>query len=237
MAGPTYFNTPARAIEYAMRHAGLLAEGVEPTSEQLARYSNTLNDLINLWMVKDGLKLWTWTDQSVTLTASDGSYTIMSGGDVSVTKPWKVVDAYYLDSSGGWRPVTLMSWTDWLPVSQNTDTGSITRIFVEKLTDRLVVHTNLIPDSTEAAGTLHLIIQQQITNFTGLTDTLNFSAPWFMALQWGLADQICTGQPPLIMQRCESKAEYYYSILSNADVEDVPTSFYPEGCGVPGRFV
>jgi hypothetical protein len=81
---------------------------------------------------------------------------------------------------------------------------------------------------TAATDVLHLVTQYQVTNFTGLTDTINFPNEWFMALRWGLADDISSGQPAAIMQRCMMKAEAYRIALENWDVEDASTMFQPD---------
>ena len=59
-----------------------------------------------------------------------------------------------------------------------------------------------------------------------------------MALRWALADDSATGQPALIMDRCERKAHEYRRLLEDWDVEDVPTRFQPshEGGGYRSRF-
>ena len=84
------------------------------------------------------------------------------------------------------------------------------------------------PDATAATGTGHLIIQQQVTIFTNLTDTISFPEEWRMALRWGLADDICTGQPQATMDRCEKRAGTYRTMLEDWDVEDAATSFAPD---------
>ena len=46
-----------------------------------------------------------------------------------------------------------------------------------------------------------------------------------MALRWALADDISTGQPEAIMNRCKANALTYLEALENWDVEDVSTQF------------
>ena len=86
----------------------------------------------------------------------------------------------------------------------------------------------LVPDATAAAGTAHLLIPQQITNFTGVTDTMNFPQEWFIGLRWMLADELAVGQPEAIMQRCEQRANMYRKMLEDWDVEDTATTFQPD---------
>ena len=51
---------------------------------------------------------------------------------------------------------------------------------------------------------------------------------WFIALRWALSDDLSTGQPISVQQRCKEKAAYYLAELENWDVEDAPTSFQPD---------
>ena len=221
------FGTPDRCIRYALADAGLLQEGDDPTSEQFANCTNRLNDIINLCQAT-GLKLWTQNDQSVTLVASQATYTLKPSGSVNITKPMRVLQAFFLDSSNNRRPLVVLSRDEYTRLSKVTQTGEINSYFVDKLATQLSVIFWLTPDATAATGTAHLILQSQITNFTGITDELNFPQEWFMYLRWALADDICTGQPQAIMDRCAMKAGIYKAILEDWDVEDASTSFAPD---------
>lgn len=220
------FPTPDRLIRYAMLDAGLLQQGDEPNSDQYAEYTNRLNDLINL-LGTQGLKLWTYIDQSITLVSGTQSYTLGPSGSILTVKPLRAIQGYYLDSSSVRRPIYPLSWDEWLRLSNVTQTGPISQYFVDKQVANLVVYFWLTPDATAALGTAHLLVPRQITNFTGLTDTMNFPQEWFMGLRWLLADDICTGQPPAIMARCAERAQAYRVALEDWDVEDASTQIQP----------
>ena len=111
------YGTAARIIEYGMLDAGLLQDGQKPNSDQVAKNMNRLNDIITFWQSK-GIKLWTWLDQSVTLVAGQATYTFMPGGSISMTKPARVISAYYLDSSGNKVPLTSLSWDEYSRLSR-----------------------------------------------------------------------------------------------------------------------
>lgn len=223
------FATPDRAIRYAMIDAGLLQTGDEPTSDQYAEYGNRLNDLINLWGTQ-GLKLWTYLDQSITLVAGTNSYTLGPGGSIITTKPLRAIQGYYLDNStpGNRRPLFPLSWQEWLTLSTTAATGAVSQYFIDKQLANLVAYFWLTPDAEAATGTAHLLIPRQLTNFTGITDTMNFPQEWFMALRWGLADDICTGQPPDTVARCAQRATAFRTVLEDWDVEDADTKFQPD---------
>jgi hypothetical protein len=233
MTSPIAFNTPARLIEYAMKDAGLLQQGDLPNSDQYAEYGNRLLDVINLWQTQ-GLKLWLQRDLSVPLVANQGTYSFMPGGDINMTKPLRVIQAYYLDASGNQRPLTPMSRDDYSRVSNKFQTGAVNSFFADKQQLSLTISLWNVPDAVAATGTFHPVLQYQVTNFVNLYEGVEFPQEWFMGLRWGLADDICTGQPQAIMDRCMGRALTFRQMLEDWDVEDASTSFSPDVRGNSG---
>ena len=228
MTSPANFSTPYRIVTNAYQDAGLVRAGTNLNSDQLANGMMRLTDLINMWQTT-GLKLWTQVDQSITLVAGQQTYTFGPSGTINMAKPLRALQGYYLDSTGdNRRPIYPLAWNDWLNLSIITSQGQINSYFVDKQLSLLSVKFWLIPDAEAATGTAHLLLQQQVTNFTGLTDTIDFPVEWLMALRWGLADDLSTGQPDSIQQKCKGNATMYRSALDDWDVEDAPTSFQPD---------
>jgi hypothetical protein len=217
-------NTPISIIQDAYLEAKLISQGESVDGEQIVNGMRKLTGLINLWQTQ-GIKLWLNVDLPITLVAGTGTYTLGLTGTVSMVKPPRVIDAYYRDSNGIRRPLTPLAWTDYIRLSQITTTGAINSYFVDKQAELLSVFFWLVPDATAATGTAHLLLQEQVTNFISLTETMNFPIEWRIALMWGLADEICGGQPQAIMDRCQQRAQTYREALENWDVEDVPVRF------------
>jgi len=227
-------NTPIAIIQDSYFDAGLIQEGDSLNPEQIVNGMRKLTDLVNLWQTQ-GLKLWLNVDTSITLTAGTGTYDLgptADGGTVDMTKPLRVIEAYYLDSTGIRRPLIALSWDDYIKLSQINQTGALNSYFVNKKQLVLSVFFWLIPDATAATGTAHLLLQTQVTNFISVTETMNFPIEWRIALRWGLADEICTGQPQAIMDRCQQRAQAYRTMLEDWDVEDASTSFAPDARGL-----
>ncbi len=220
-------NTPAAIIGDAYFDAGLLQEGQSPNGEQIVSGMRRLTDLINVEQTQ-GIKLWLNVDTLVPLVAGQGTYTFSPSGTVVMPKPPRAVDAYYADSTGIRRPLIPLSWNEYIRLSQINQIGAINSYFVDKQQLALSVFFWLIPDATAATGTGHLLLQTQVTNFTNVTETMNFPLEWRMFLRWGLADEISTGQPQAIMDRCQQRALYYKDLLEGWDVEDAPTRFTPD---------
>lgn len=227
MTSPTTLYTAQRVISLAYQDAGLIQDGDEPNSEQYAKALLRVTDLVNMWQTQ-GLKLWLNYDLSVTLTAGVGTYTMGSTGSIVMTKPLRAIQGYYLDANNIRRPLVVLSREEYTRLSTPTQTGQINSYFVDKQQNLLSVSFWLVPDATAATGTAHLIIQQQVTGPVALTSDMGFPIEWYMALRWGLADELATGQPQSIMARCEQKAMAYRQALEDWDVEDASTTFTPD---------
>ena len=230
-------NTPLSVINDAYFDAGLTQEGQTPNSEQIVTGMRKLTDLVNLWQTQ-GLKLWLNVDTTVTLVAGRGTYVLGPGSTtgIDMTKPLRVLEAYYRDVNAIRRPLTSMAWNDYVRLSQITQLGQLNSYFVDKQQTALSVFFWLIPDATAATGTAHLLLQTQVVNFITVTETLNFPVEWRIALRWGLADELATGQPQAIMDRCQQRATMYRTMLEDWDVEDSPTRFAPDSRALQRAF-
>lgn len=228
MTVPASLNTADRAIRLGMTDAGLLAEGDDPSSEQLAVGLGRLNDIANFWQTQ-GVRLWLETDLSITLIAGQSTYTFGPAGTVNMTRPTRVKDAgYYLDANNNRRPLTLISRDEYNRLSNVVNTGPLNSYWADKQQTLLSIKFWMTPDAQAALGTAHVVIQQQVVNSVSLTDTMNFPLEWFIALRWAYAEEICTGQPSAVVNRCTGKAAYYKQLLDDWDVEDGSTRFQPD---------
>jgi hypothetical protein len=230
MTAPT-INTGAWVIYYAMKDAGLLGRGQTPTTEDYEDGLARLNEMVNMWQTQ-GLKLFLNQDLPVVLTAGVGTYTLGPAGSTVMAKPTRVVDAYYSDQNGIRRPLIPLSWAEYIRLSQITQTGAVNSYFVDKQATQLSIALWLVPDATAALGRAHFLIQAQVPTFTTIATSSSFPAEWAIALRWGLADEICSGQPQAIMDRCERRAKSYRDALEDWDVEDAATRFAPDSRSV-----
>lgn len=230
MTTPLTQYTAGRVITYAYRDCGLVQEGSTPNSEQYTRAWMLLQDMINLW-VTQGIKLFLTSDLPVPLVQGQNLYTLGPGGSVNMVRPLQVVEAYYMDQNGIQRPLIPLAWDDWIRLSQVNQQGCVNSYFVDKQNALFNVWFWETPDANAALGTAHLIIRNQVTGPVFLTDAVGFPPEWYIALRWGLADELSTGQPARIVSRCETKAAMYRKALEDFDVEDTPTFFVPDSRG------
>ena len=235
MTAPANFGTANRIIRMAMEDAGLLQDGDDPTSGQYAKNLQRLNDMVNLWQTQ-GLKLFLWQDIAIVLVAGTALYTLGPLGTVVMVKPLRVLQAYHLSSSNNKTPLTPLSWEEYLRLSNTTQSGSVQQYFADKQKDLLRVSLINNPDAAAATGTLHLLVETQATQLINLTDAIVFPPEWFIALRWGLADELSTGQPASIVARCQQKATMFREALEDWDVEDTSVYFAADVQGAHNNF-
>lgn len=219
--------TPIYVITKAMKDAGLLRKGSTANSYDITDGLERLNELV-LYASTKGLKLWLNQLLTVPLQVGKQTYTLMPSGDISITKPSRIIEGYFLDSTQNQRPLISLSWDDWNKLSNKTQMGQINSYFQDKQSSVINLSFWLTPDVTAVTGTCVMLIQQQQPTSTNLETGMVFPPEWGMWLHWALADQIATGQPQSIMDRCEKRAMQTFEDLNNWDVEDASTSFAPD---------
>lgn len=228
--GTSVSNTAYGIINDAMVDAGLLQAGIRANSEQLANYLRRLNDIVNLWQTY-GLKLFLQQEVPLTLVEGTGLYqfgpTVTTPPGVVMPKPSRVLQAYVLIANTNVRrPLVCLSVDEWERLGQvDGNEGAINSYMVRKFATYLEVDLWLIPDATEALNTVVFLMQVQVTGPIFLSDSTSFPQEWRIALRWALAEDICTGQPQAIVDRCAKNAQMYREQLEGWDVEDAPTYF------------
>ena len=221
MALPDYFHTAERIIRQALRDAGRLQFGSDPTPEQYEDARDRLADMVHFFQTQ-GIKLWLNYKRTITLEVSTASYNLSSPRELRVLGGW------YVRTDGHRLPLDPGSWQGYNALGDLTQEGQPVTYFVDKQQERGVVYFWPVPDSSAVAnGSVELLVQTQVTAPVELDDELNFPIEWYLALRWGLADDLASGQSVQIMERCERKAKEFREKLEDWDVEDAPTQFTP----------
>jgi len=175
----------------------------------------------------------------ITPVSGTSLYTLGPGGSLITGKPTRVLEAWRVQSDGSRVPLNSLSWNQYYRLGNLTESGVTNSYFVDKQPSNLLVRFWPVPDALTAASTFQLLIQAQATTPTELDETISFPVEWYLALRWGLADELASGQPAVIMDRCAGKAAAYRQALEDWDVEDTSTIFQrdPIASGLqPSRF-
>jgi hypothetical protein len=225
----------------AMVDAGKLGIGREPDGEHLATNMRRLNNYVN-YLQTQGAILWVQADLSIqapVLQVGVSSYSIGVGGVVTVpalspvAKPRRIIEAYFTDATPNAtrRPLAIVARNDWDTYSSTVQQGTIVAVYPDKQLNTIVCNLWQTPNAQAVTGQVHLICDLQIPNFSQLTDNMFFPVEWALTLEWGLADQISTGQPQEVVERCAGMSLKYETALLGWDQEDGSTTFQPDPRG------
>lgn len=178
----------------------------DATTISTVQYSNareTMNFLLSNWQAL-GLPIWCRKVTSKALTASDGQYSIGSGGDINVNHPLAITQAWLRDATNATypvdTPVRIIGQQEYYQLSSKSSTGRPNVLYYDRAyeaggNDEATavgqVYLWPLPDSTTATNcTLYLIYQRPLLDFTASTDTLDMPQEWYEAVRLNLARKI-----------------------------------------------
>ena len=236
MSVATYVVTRDQIILSALRKLTV----VEPSdtastidASVVTNCAQALNLMIKQWM-SEGIKLWTVQVYTLTLVASQTSYTIgPAGPDLVADKPLRLIQCVlrnnsvtpYIDI-----PMQVISKNEYMLLGSKFSTGFVNSVYLNPGLTSSVVQVFLTPDTNTATNyTLLMTVQRPLYDISSASDTPDFPNEWLNALVWGLADELAIeyGLPVNHRQELMLKAEKYRNQLMDWDVEYESTFFQP----------
>lgn len=175
-------------IKGALRLSGALAQGEEPTADQITEASEALNMMIKAWQA-DGMPLWAIKEYSMSLTAGTASYNIGLGQTINTVKPLKLVEVYRHDSVSNIDiPIRTITRQEYNALGNKTSQGAPIQVWYEPKNDYGVIKVYPTPDTySQTNYTLKLFYHRPFEDFDASTDTPDFPAEWYDSVKYGLA--------------------------------------------------
>jgi hypothetical protein len=186
-------STALDVIKQAMKIIGVLSPGEEPSSEEATDALDKLNGMLNV-MGYNPFLTTTNVEDTHTLVASTGSYSIGSGQTIDTVKPIRIVKAFLRDAGNIDYPINLISRDVYADKSDKaTFTGRPTDLFYDPGVAQQATQTGTIylypnPDS---AYTLYIYSEKEFTEFSALTSTFTFPSSYKLMLIYNLALLLC----------------------------------------------
>jgi hypothetical protein len=142
----------------ALNEIGVLAAGEVATADDGAVALRSLNRMINAWKA-ERVYIYQTTRTTWSITANDGSYTVGTGGDVSVLRPVRIDHVAISDSAitpATEVPLRLMTDADYARIAIKTQTSNWPEAAYYNLTYPLATLTLWpVPTSTTLTGVLY----------------------------------------------------------------------------------
>lgn len=179
--------TPRDLIKSALQLGNIIDPVEDVDADEISALFDRLNRMIGNWST-NGALIYADTLISHVLTANDGEYTIGSGGDINTTRPIKINTAYIRDSSNYDEPLEII------------DEHKYSQIYLKSLKASRPDYLYYNPDFPlgtvkiwplpSLAFTLFMDVNQPLTAFTGLSQTISLPPGYEEAIEYNFLKRI-----------------------------------------------
>ncbi|UOF78811.1 tail adaptor [Caudoviricetes sp.] len=160
-------------VNRALRLLGVISSGETPTSDESNDTLTAINAMLDSWR-NDRLMCYALQDETLTLVASDSSYTIGTGGQLNTTRPVSIESCYCRASSIDY-PVKIISFEDWNSIVDKTASSDIPEcVYYEPTMATGTLRVWPVPNT---ANVLHLTTRVPLTALT-LAGTVSLPPGW-----------------------------------------------------------
>lgn len=221
-------------INYALRKIGRLDLGSTPDTDTVTNAATALDMMIKSWITR-GIKLWTITELTLPLVASQTKYVIgPTGANLVTDKPMRLKQAWLRDitvTPNTDIPLNIISQYDYNVFGSKFSTGTPNSAYLEVGRDNSNLYLYLTPDSYSGTNyQVHIVTQRTIQDAGISTNNLDFPQEWLYTLGWNLAAEIAldNGVEAQKITYIETKAQKLLMEVEDFDIEQTSTFFTPD---------
>jgi hypothetical protein len=202
--------TPSTMILRSLRLIGEKTLADTLSSNEQTAYLSDLNTMLESWSL-DRLMCYQIVQESRTLTASVGSFTIGSAGTWNTARPTKIVDPCFTRDSGNIDyPLEIISAEAYGTIRQKTSDGSYpSYMFYDSAFVTSLGTIFLYPEPTSGL-TLYINSWKQLQTFATISTTVVLPPGYQRAIEFNFAVEVAGGfinvSPEVVKIARESKA-------------------------------
>lgn len=173
-------------ISRSLRLLGVLASGETAEASQTQDALTTMNAMVSAWK-NDGLLIYKNQIQTVSLIASQQSYTIGTLGDFAIDRPDYIVEAKYSLNNIEY-PIEILNLKQWADIPNKLVSGSIpTKLYYNPEYPLGVLYFWPLPNG---ASSVVLYYGNSIDSFTSINTTVSLPPGYEDLLVYGTAERI-----------------------------------------------
>ena len=230
-------------ITGSLRRLGVLAEGEVPSFDQANDALIALNDLVDQWKAEK-LQVYTETRTIATLTASQASFTVGTGGNINIDRPVFIRHVNFVDTSQDpdyeYQLPPLLTEDAYARIGMKAQTSTIPQVAYYNPTFPL---GTLIPWPIPTSATLQWAMYHSaaIAEFAALTTTVSLPPGYKRMLRSNLAIEIAPdyGKEPdgaLVKAAVESMATVKRANRRLLDLSSDPAALIQSGRYASGSY-
>lgn len=175
--------TAQAQINRALKINGIIAENDTPKDSVSNTAFTVLNSMLDLWNTEQ-LMVYQFQDETHTLVAGTGSYTIGSGGTINTVRPVRIQGGHVVDSEGVSTPIRVINKDDYDGIPDKAQGGLPSVLYYDSGYPLGTINLYQVPD---AASTLHLKTWAPFTAFANLSTNINLPPGYDLLLVYWLA--------------------------------------------------
>lgn len=173
-------------ITRAMRLAGVFTKNTAPDDDEAADGLAALNAMLDSWST-ERLFVYYIVDESLTLSAGDGQYTMGSGGDLNTTAPTRIDPSCVIRLNDLDYPLSIIDNQAWAAITAKTIQSNIP-IYLFPDMQYPLVYLNFWPVPSTTA-TCRVRSWKQLQTFADLTTSLSLPKGYQRAIEYSLAEE------------------------------------------------
>lgn len=179
--------TATQLIQDARAELGVYAAEEPLDAVELVDCLRFLTGMLKAWQA-DGMsvQVWTLTEGSLTLVASDESYTVQAAGDITVV-PMDIVQARITRNSVD-TEMFKISREEYYALPDKTVTGFPINYYYDRQRETGVLKVWPAPDST--AGTFKYTYRRRIMDVDTGAENIDMPQEWYKPMRICLADEL-----------------------------------------------
>ena len=186
---------PLDIIKLALKDIGVLGVGQTPLAEDTNDSFTRLNQMLAQWNRKRWL-IYHLTTHGLTSTGAT-SYTVGPGGDYDIPRPDKIESAFFRQlvqsqpNQIDYPLEQLFSREDYNNISLKSLTSFSSYYFYDSGYPLGTLYPWPVPQASIYA--VHITVKSVLTEFTSLTQDIDFPPEYMAALEWNLAQRLAIG--------------------------------------------
>ena len=210
--------TLADRINRSLRLLGQLASGSTPSTSEYADALVAANGMIGSWR-NEKLMVYSRQDESVTMVATQSSYTIGPGGNLNTTRPVKIESAYVVVGTQSYPDIRIIEDDEYFAIPNKTATAEWpNRINYRPTNTTGTLYVYPVPS---AASALHILTWVPVATFAAITDTFALPPGWDDAFDYNLAVRLAGEYPGSLTQEVLQIARETKAALKSINIRPI----------------